>query len=200
MRHRKTITALAAIAALVPARPPRPTSRSNPTEGALRRVRDRSTFQVPHGCDGSGTKRIRVQVPPSVPSATPAVHPGWTTATKDAKKDKVELHGETVTKGVGEIIWTAKEAGPLPDGRLDTFDVSLKLPKGKEGDEIFFPVVQECENGATRWVQIPKAGQTEEDLEEPAPAVVLTAAEGGHGAAAEEKVDAEPVAAVDARR
>lgn len=145
--------------------------------------------QVPHGCDGSPTKAVRVQIPESVPSVTPQVHPGWELTTEDGPKDAVELHGETVTRGVKEVVWTAADAGPLPDGRLDLFGMSVKLPAGKAGDPVYFPTVQECVKGESGWIQIPQPGESEDDLESPAPAVVLTASEGEHGhsaAAAEE--------------
>jgi uncharacterized protein YcnI len=137
--------------------------------------------QVPHGCDGSATRAIRVQIPESVPSVTPQVHPGWEVTTKDGPKDAVELHGETVTRGVEEVVWTAADAGPLPDGRLDLFGMSVKLPAGKAGDAVYFPTVQECVKGSSGWIQIPGAGESEDDLESPAPAVMVTAADGGHG-------------------
>jgi uncharacterized protein YcnI len=140
-------------------------------------------MQVPHGCDGSATQAIRVQIPESVPSVTPQVHPGWDVATKEGPKDAVELHGETVTRGVKEVVWTAAGAGPLPDGRLDLFGMSVKLPAGEAGDPVYFPTVQECVKGKTAWIQVPQAGESEDDLESPAPAVVLTAGDdGGHGA------------------
>lgn len=144
--------------------------------------------QVPHGCDGSPTKAVRVQIPESVPSVTPQVHPGWEVTTEDGPKDAVELHGETVDSGVKEVSWTATDAGPLPDERLDVFGMSVKLPAGKAGDPVYFPTVQECVKGESGWIQIPQAGESEDDLESPAPAVVLTASEGehGHSAAAEE--------------
>lgn len=140
--------------------------------------------QVPHGCDGSPTKAIRVQIPESVPSVTPQVHPGWDLATKEGPKDPVDLHGETVTRGVSEVVWTAADAGPLPDERLDLFGMSVKLPAGKVGDPVYFPTVQQCVKGKTGWIQIPQAGESEDDLESPAPAVVLTAGAGEHGTAA----------------
>jgi uncharacterized protein YcnI len=131
--------------------------------------------QVPHGCDGSATKVVRVKVPRSVPSATPQVHPGWDVSTEEGPKDAVELHGEKVTRAVSEIVWTARGAGPLPDDRLDVFGMSVKLPAGKVGDRVYFPTVQECDRGKAAWIQIPAAGESEEDLESPAPAVALTA-------------------------
>ena len=137
--------------------------------------------QVPHGCDGSPTKAVHVQIPESVPSATPQVHPGWEVSTQDGPKDAVELHGETVTTGVKEIVWTAAEAGPLPDGRLDVFGMSVKLPAGKAGDPVYFPTVQQCVKGEAGWIQVPQQGESEDDLESPAPAVMLTASAGEHG-------------------
>jgi uncharacterized protein YcnI len=138
-------------------------------------------LQVPHGCDGSATKAVSVRIPKSVPSVTPQVHPGWEVTTEEGPKDPVELHGETVSRGVAEITWTATEAKPLPDDRLDLFGMSVKLPAGKAGDAVYFPTVQQCVKGRSGWVQIPQAGESEDELESPAPAVVLTAAAGGHG-------------------
>lgn len=146
--------------------------------------------QVPHGCDGSATKAIRVQIPESVPSVTPQVHPGWDVSTEDGPKDAVELHGETVTSGVKEVVWTAAAAGPLPDGRLDLFGMSVKLPAGNAGDPVYFPTVQECVKGKDGWIQIPQPDESEDDLESPAPAVVLTASAGDHGHSATEEPDA----------
>jgi uncharacterized protein YcnI len=156
------------------------------------------TFSVGHGCEGSPTTQLRIQVPPSVATATPIVHPLWDVSTKEGKKDPVELHGEKITSGVSEIVYTAKD--PLPEGRLAQFAVSLKLPAGEEGDVLHFPTVQKCEKGAHRWIQIPAEGESGEELEEPAPSVVLTAAEGEEDAAAKDdaKTDTEPVANVQA--
>ncbi len=139
-------------------------------------------LEVPHGCEGSPTTKVRVQVPPSVPSVTPGRSPFWNITTKEGKKDKVELHGETITSGVSEIVYTARQ--PLPDGELDVLPVSLKMPAAKEGQVVYFPTVQECEKGETSWIQIPAEGESGEELESPAPAVTLAAAEGEHEAAA----------------
>jgi periplasmic copper chaperone A len=155
------------------------------------------TFSVGHGCEGSPTTQLRIQVPPSVPTATPIVHPLWDVSTKEGKKDPVELHGEEITTGVSEIVYTAKN--PLPEGRLAQFAVSLKLPAGDEGDTLYFPTVQKCEKGAHRWIQIPAEGESGEELEEPAPTVVLTAAEGEEAAAKDDaKADTQTVANVQA--
>jgi len=141
-------------------------------------------FSVGHGCDESPTTRLRIQIPENVPSATPQIVPGWEVTTKTGPKEEFELHGETITEGPSELIWTAKDE-PLPDGRLQLFGASLRLP-AQPGETIYFPAIQECEQGKTRWIQIPAEGQSPDDLEEPAPALVLTDAEGGgHGGDAE---------------
>jgi periplasmic copper chaperone A len=154
-------------------------------------------FSVGHGCEESPTTQVRIQIPPSVPSVTPGVHPLWDVATKEGKKDKVELHGETITRGVSEVTYTAKE--PLPTDRLDLLTISVKLPAGEEGESIYFPTVQRCKKGRHRWIQIPAEGENPEELEEPAPAVVLTAAEGSHGGASDSgQSAAQPPASVQA--
>jgi periplasmic copper chaperone A len=152
-------------------------------------------FQVPHGCEESPTTQLRIQIPPSVASATPAVHPLWNVETKEGKKDPVELHGEKITRGVSEVIYTAKQ--PLPPDRLDLLPISVKLPAGKAGDPVYFPTIQKCAKGETRWIQIPAEGESEDDLESPAPAVTLEVAEGGHGgSAAAEAEESEPASQV----
>ena len=147
---------------------------------------------VPHGCDGSPTTSITVQFPKSVPSVTPEVAPGWEISTKEGPKDEVELFGETITKGVSEVTWTAT-GEPLADDQLLRFGAEAKLPN-TEGETVYFPTIQKCEKGQTRWIQIPAEGETEEDLEEPAPAITLTAAEpepgeSGDAAATDEDED-----------
>lgn len=139
-------------------------------------------FSVPHGCDGSSTTRLRVQVPENVVSVTPQVNPGWSLETKSGPKEETELHGETITEGVREITWTAENA-PLPDEYLDVFGVSARMPAAP-GETVYFPTIQECENGATRWIEVPAAGESPEELEEPAPALTLNEPDGAHAASA----------------
>jgi periplasmic copper chaperone A len=180
MRFRTSIGAATTVA-LLAAAPAAAHVTIDPAEGpadgfATLRV------QVPHGCDGSATRVLRVQVPRSVPSVTPQVHPGWEVTTKEGPKDSVELHGETVTRGVEEVRWTATDAGPLPDDRLDLFGMSVKLPAGAAGDVLYFPTVQQCVKGREAWIQVPQAGERADELETPAPTVTLTAAADDHGA------------------
>jgi uncharacterized protein YcnI len=41
------------------------------------------------------------------------------------------------------------------------------------GQKLYFPVVQECDGTADRWIEIPAAGQDEDALENPAPGIKL---------------------------
>jgi uncharacterized protein YcnI len=170
----KTAAAGAGLAALALAAPAAAHITTNPSEAPSDGYATVS-FQIPHGCEGSPTTRIRIKIPPSVASVTPAVSPNWTIETKDGRKDPVELHGETITSGISEVTYTAKQ--PLPDDRLDFVYMSLKMPAGKPGQSIYFPTIQTCDQGETRWIQIPTEGESSDDLESPAPAITLTQTE-----------------------
>jgi len=136
------------------------------------------TFRVPHGCDGAPTETVRVQIPDGVVSVKPQVVAGWEIETVIGEYDEpVELHGNQVTEGVKEVVWSG---GSLSDEHLEEFGMSVKLPPG-EGETLVFPAVQECPGGASeRWVEVAEDGEDAHELEHPAPTVTLTGA-GGHG-------------------
>ncbi len=142
---RNTTTAvLAGILVLAPAATASAHITANPSEApsdSYATVR----FDVGHGCEGSPTTQLKIKVPPSVASATPAVHPLWNVTTKEGRKTKVELHGETITRGVSEVTYTAKK--PLPSDRLDFFNLSVKLPAGKPGETRGLPDRAEVRRG-----------------------------------------------------
>lgn len=128
-------------------------------------------FKVGHGCEGSPTTKVTIFIPDGVVSVKPEVEPGWKLETKVGAITPFDNHGETVSEGVKEITFTAET--PLPDDQMTLFGVSMKMPD-KAGETISFPVVQICEKGETRWIDIPVEGQDEP--EHPAPGIKLTAA------------------------
>jgi uncharacterized protein YcnI len=132
----------------------------------------RTALRVGHGCGGTATTAVRVKMPDGVLSVRPQAKPGWTIEIKLRKLDKpVEIgHGRTVTETVDEIAW---RGGPLPDAHFDEFGLSMQMPK-RPNQTLYFPVVQECEQGVHRWIEIPAAGQKWDDLKEPAPFVQVT--------------------------
>ncbi|GAA1855720.1 YcnI family protein [Myceligenerans crystallogenes] len=141
------------------------------------------TFAVPHGCEGSGTTKVSIQMPEQIIAVTPSVNPSWDVENvmEELPEPVEDGHGGEYTERVAEVVYTAHD--PLPDGLRDAFELSLKLPE-TEGETLAFPVVQECEEGETAWVQPTQEGAAEPEY--PAPYFALTAAEGGaHGTVAE---------------
>lgn len=127
------------------------------------------TVSVPHGCEGKATTKIKIGLPDELAGVTPTVNPNWNV--KQVHKD-----GDA-KKDVTEIDYTAKK--PLPDDLRDTFELSFYIPPETEGKTLNFPTTQECTSGETKWDQTPKKGQSEEDLETPAPSFKVTAPAAG---------------------
>jgi len=115
-------------------------------------------FRVEHGCDGSPTLALRVEIPQGVIVLQTPDKPGWRLETRRVK--------ETLT----EITWNGRLDAKTPD----QFGLFLKLP-AKTGP-VYFPTVQQCEKGETRWTDIPAAGQAWRDVPHPAPMLQLTVA------------------------
>jgi uncharacterized protein YcnI len=162
------------------------------------------TFSVGHGCDGSPTTKIAIQMPEQVLAVTPTRNPEWDVEKRMATLDQPveDAHGNEVTERVDQVVYTART--PLPDGFRDTFELQLQLPDAA-GETLAFPTIQTCEQGETAWIETPSAGQDAESLESPAPSFVLGEAEEGDAHAAadeaaeetadETEADTQPVAA-----
>ena len=62
-----------------------------------------------------------------------------------------DCYGTPVTEGVTEIAWTA---GDLPDDWYDEFVFRARLTDFPAGAVVYFPIVQECADGAVhRWIE-----------------------------------------------
>lgn len=136
----------------------------------------KAILRVPHGCDGQATLKVRVRIPDGMYSVKPQPKAGWTLETvKGAYAKPYDNHGTVLTEGVREVIWT----GSLPDEHYDEFVFRGALDKELAADSmIYVPVVQECAEGAERWIEIPAAGQSGDDLKMPAPGFKITPASG----------------------
>ncbi|TAK47338.1 MAG: DUF1775 domain-containing protein [Xanthobacteraceae bacterium] len=137
----------------------------------------KAVLVVPHGCNGSATTSITVRIPEGVIAVKPMPKPGWTVEIAKAKYDKAYtfMHGIKLSEGVREITWKGKLDGAHFDEFAFLGFLADVLPAGST---LYFPVVQECERGAERWIEIPEAGQSSHDLKSPAPALHLAAAKG----------------------
>lgn len=138
----------------------------------------KAVLMVPHGCAGSPTIGLRVQIPDGVLDAKPMPKPGWKITTVVEKLAQPVIYdGDEITVTVHEIDWTG---GSLPDNFYDEFVFVALLPD-KPGAVLHFPAVQVCAKGVNRWIDIPAAGQTEDDVKDPAPVLTLGPKEAGGG-------------------
>ena len=133
----------------------------------------KAVFAVPHGCSGSPTVKIRVQIPEGVIAVKPMPKAGWNVDVVEGQyASAYDYHGNKLSSGVKEVVWSG---GKLPDQNYDEFVVSSFLTDSlKPNTTLYFPVVQECEKGVSRWIEIPAEGaaQSHED-KSPAPGVKL---------------------------
>ena len=134
------------------------------------------TMGVPHGCDGSATTKVAIQIPEDILAVTPSRNPYYDVVKKIEKLPEpvTDAHGNEVTERVASVEYTAKT--PLPDGERDAFELSLQLPE-KAGEVLAFPAVQTCAKGETAWTEVPTGDQDAEELEHPAPAFEITGAD-----------------------
>ncbi len=141
----------------------------------------KAVLRVPHGCDGTATTRLRVQIPEGVISVKPMVKPGWTLEVKRGAyaRSYSFLHGARFSEGPKEVIWSG---GHLPDAFYDEFVLTTfiagELPAG---GHLYFPVVQECEKGVNNWVEVPSADTPADKLGSPAAVLKLLPKAKGHG-------------------
>jgi periplasmic copper chaperone A len=134
----------------------------------------KAVFVVPHGCAGSATIKIRVQIPDGVIAVKPMPKPGWNVeAIKGKYASEYDFHGSKLSEGVREVVWSG---GKLPDDFYDEFVISTYLTGTLTPDSmLYFPTVQECEQGISRWIDIPTDPAHAHDSKSPAPGVKLLA-------------------------
>jgi uncharacterized protein YcnI len=119
--------------------------------------------EVPHGCDGSATTGISVRLPAGVTDANAAGTDRWV----------AEVSSDAVT-------FTTDD--PLPDGETAVVELNVNLPD-EPGATLVLPVVQTCEEGEAAWTEIAEDGQDAEELDHPAPVVVVAGAATGDAGA-----------------
>lgn len=134
----------------------------------------KAVFRVPHGCGPSPTVRLTVRIPEGVIAVKPMVKPGWQIETVRGAYDTSYsyFHGATFSEGVKEVTWSD---GKLPDAFYDEFVLSVFIVGDlAPGRMLYFPVVQTCENGAHKWIEVPAPDKPDVKLNDPAPGVMLT--------------------------
>ncbi len=109
------------------------------------------TFSFTHGCKGSPTTSLRVQLPAGTSAVTAENPAGWTSKASDT-----------------EIDWSG---GTVPDSQPGSFITTMTLT-GAAGDTVFFPTIQGCAQGENTWID----KSTDPEAEQAAPRIVLGAA------------------------
>ena len=73
----------------------------------------KAVFVVPHGCSGSATVKLRVQIPEGVVATEAKPVDGWTVDTVKSKyASEYDVKGAKVSEGIKEVSWSG---GKLPD-------------------------------------------------------------------------------------
>lgn len=140
----------------------------------------KAVFKVPHGCEGSATVEITIDMPEGVIAVKPMPKPGWTIelAKGPYARSYAFYHGKKLSEGVRQVIW---RGGKLPDDYYDEFVLSTFIAgELTPGAKLVFPVTQRCETGEIRWSEVAREGEDAHALKFPAPQLVLTAASGEH--------------------
>jgi uncharacterized protein YcnI len=138
----------------------------------------KAVIRIGHGCDGSPTTAIRVQVPEGMIAVKPMPKAGWNLETVKGDYAKAyDYYGTEMTSGVKEVVWSGSS---LPDEFYDEFVFRGRLTGFEPGTVVHFPIVQECEIGAHRWIEIPKPGEDPDSYEEPAPAITIIEGDAAH--------------------
>jgi periplasmic copper chaperone A len=135
----------------------------------------RAVFVVPHGCAGSTTIKLRVQIPEGVIVTQAVSKDGWTVETSTGRyAAEYNYHDVKTSEGIKEVAWSG---GKVPDKSREAFVIETFLTNSLKPDAtLYFPVVQECEQGISRWIEIPPDGAAHShDVKWPAPGVKLTA-------------------------
>ncbi|MFJ4974968.1 YcnI family protein [Streptomyces coeruleorubidus] len=139
-------------------------------------------FKVPNERDDASTTKLEINFPTDHPLASvmPEPMPGWKIDVTKSKLDKpLEMHGEKISEAVTKVTWTADGKGIEP-GYFEKFPLSIgQLPE--DTDQLVFKALQTYSNKeVVRWIEVPQKGQEEPD--NPAPVLELSAAEDGHHA------------------
>jgi len=139
------------------------------------------TFSFSHGCDGSPTTALAVDIPDGVGNATPVVQGGWT-ITRELGADGVPTR----------VVYTPD--APVEDGLKATVSMDVLFTEATADTTLAFPVTQTCAAGETAWTQIAEEGEDPHDLDAPAPLVEVGAvaddADAGHDAGGGHDADA----------
>lgn len=161
----------------------------SPTDSAAGQT-TRLDFTFSHGCDGSPTVAVVLDLPDGLDAVTPVLDGAWR-ITRDLGADGIPT----------AVTYTA--VAPVEDGVSATVSMDVVFASSVAESDVAFPVRQQCADGETDWSEVAEAGQDAHDLEAPAPVVSVGAmaetndahSDASDGGASDEAADgADPVA------
>ncbi|WP_055534529.1 YcnI family protein [Streptomyces graminilatus] len=134
------------------------------------------TFRVPNEEDTASTTKVQVFLPTDHPVLGVLVTPeaGWTAKVTTVRlATPIKTDDGTITDAVSEITWSG---GRIRKGEYEDFDVAFgQLPD--DTGQLAFKTLQTYSDGkVVRWIETPQAGAGQDEPENPAPELKLTAA------------------------
>ncbi|QEW01195.1 DUF1775 domain-containing protein [Microbacterium caowuchunii] len=135
------------------------------------------TFSFSHGCEQSPTTALVVTIPDGVTNVLPLADAAWT-----VDRDVTET-GRTTS-----VTYTA--VTPIDTGLKGQVGMDVRFAEELAGEEVAFPVVQQCAEGEAAWTEVAEPGAEEPEF----PAAVVAVGEptassdehGSHGSHGED--------------
>lgn len=182
LRRAVTVTAVTAAAVLAAAGVAAAHVTVHPESYAKGATDGVLTFRVPNEEDTAATTKVQVFLPTDHPVLGVLVtpHDGWTAKVTTTKlKTPVKTDDGTITEAASEITWTG---GKIGAGQFEDFDVAFgQLPE--DTGQLTFKTLQTYSDGkVVRWIEEAQSG--DDEPENPAPTLKLTAADDASAAAA----------------
>ena len=129
----------------------------------------RLSFSLSHGCEDSPTTALVFTIPEGIDGVTPVLDGAWT------------IQRTLGSDGIPTAV-TYTAVSPIESGVSATVSLDVIFASSASGTSVAFRVLQKCVSGETDWSQVAADGQTEDDLEAPAPVVAVgdVVTDGGH--------------------
>ncbi|KAI8878137.1 hypothetical protein K501DRAFT_259204 [Backusella circina FSU 941] len=122
-------------------------------------------FSVPHGCNGSATTALTVNVDSSVTDFKPQEISNWTLSIN---------YQDTTNKTINNVTWSG---GYLEANATLLFPVNFTTPKvdltNKQNETIYFPTIQNCVVGTNEWTLTGTESASTDPKAEAAPALAI---------------------------
>lgn len=125
------------------------------------------SFKVTHGCEGSATKAVIINIPEALHGAKPMPKLGWAISL-DIKplSQPYNSHGRLIKEEVRTVTW---QGGLLPNEYFDEFSIHVRV--SSQIGQIAIPVTQLCESGRLNWNEVVTPEKSRDMLEAPAPVI-----------------------------